>query len=141
MLGDRPYNLNVENIRLNRFTMQVWDKSFNYFIQDWLPLNQRNYKEYKELASEIEQMEFLEKILRGNILSFAKGIGWLVDKEIKVRINEIVRTKLISVKGVKREAFTVRFNTNVFLPNHIGLGKNVSLGFGTIREIRKRKEE
>ena len=138
ILGDRPYELKVDSIRLNRFTMQVWDKSFNYFMQDWLPFNQENYKRYKEMASELEQMEFLEKILKGNILSFAKGIEWNVDKEIRLRIGEIVRTNVISVKGIKREAFTLTFTTNVFLPNHIGLGRNASLGFGVVWENRKK---
>lgn len=138
MLGKRPYELKVDQIRLNRFTMQVWDKSFIYFLQDWLPLNQDNYKKFNEIDSEIDQMEFLEGILKGNILSFAKGIGWVVDKEIKVRIGEIVRTGIISVKGTKREAFTLTFSTNVFLPNHIGLGRNASLGFGVVWENRKK---
>ena len=140
MLGDRPYELNVENIRLNRFTMQVWDKSFNYFMYDWLPLNQRNYQLFKSFDSEIEQKEFLEKILRGNILSFAKGINWTVENEIKVRINEIIRKKIIKVKGVPRETFTLTFSSNVFLPNHIGLGKNASMGYGVIQEIKNRKK-
>ena len=140
MLGDRPYELMVENINLNRFTMQVWDKSFNYFIQDWLPLNQKNYKEFKAIDSEMEQLEFLEKILRGNILSFAKGIDWNVDKEVKVRIKEIVRKNIIKVKNIPREAFTLTFSTNAFLPNHIGLGKNASLGFGVVRQLRENKK-
>jgi hypothetical protein len=141
MLGDRPYDLNVENIRLNRFTMQVWDKSFTYFIRDWLPLNQKNYQQFKAIGSEIEQFEFLEKVLRGNILSFAKGINWEVDKEVKVRVKELVRRNIIRVKGIPREAFSLVFTTNVFLPNNIGLGKNASLGFGVVSERKKRKEE
>jgi hypothetical protein len=141
MLGDRPYELKVDSIRLNRFTMQVWDKTFQYFMQDWLPLKQDNYKEYKGLTSEIAQLEFLEKILKGNILSFAKGVGWNVEKEVKLRIQDIVRTNIISVKGIKREAFTLNFTTNVFLPNHIGLGRNTSLGFGVIWENKKRNRK
>ena len=139
MLGSRPYELKVEHLKLNKFTMQVWDKMFNYFLQDWLPLNQNNYKQFKEITSEIEQFEFLEKILKGNILSFAKGIGWLVDKEIKVRIIENIRRNIISVKGIKREAHTLTFTSNVFLPNHIGLGKNASLGFGVVWQYKRKK--
>ncbi len=139
VLGDRPYELKVDSISLNKFTMQVWDKGFTYFMQDWLPLNQKNYTGYKQLASEIDRMVFLEKILTGNILSFAKGVGWNVDKEIKLRINEIVRTTTLSIKGIKREAFTLRFGTNVFLPNHIGLGRNASLGFGVVWERKGKK--
>jgi len=139
LLGDRPYELIVDELRLNKFNLQVWDKSFNYLIQDWFPLNQKNYKMYKELTSEIQQFEFLEKILIGNILSFAKGVDWNIDKEIELKITEILRTNHISLKGVKREAFTVKFKCNVFLPNYISLGKNASLGFGTVREYRKKE--
>ncbi len=83
----------------------------------------------------MEQIEFMESILRGNILSFAKGISWRVDKAIKVRIQQIIRSALISVKGVKREAYTLNFAGNVFLPNNMGLGRNVSLGYGVVWEV------
>jgi len=132
ILGSRPYELKVENINLNTFTMQVWDKSFDYFLQDWLPLNQDNYRIYKSLPSDIEKFEFLERILTGNILSFAKGIDWHVDKDIKVRIRDIIHTKVLKVKDIKREAFTLNFSSNVFLPRHMGLGRNVSLGYGVV---------
>ena len=139
ILGDRPYELKVDQIRLNKFTMQVWDKTFNYTLYDWLPLNQDNFRNFKELPSEIDRIEFLEKVLTGNILSFAKGIKWNVDKDIKLRIDEIIKTKIISVKGIKREAFGIDFKTNVFLPNHIGLGKNASLGFGVVKQKKDKR--
>lgn len=141
MLGKRRYALLVEKIRLNKFNLQVWDKSFNYLIQDWFPLTQKNYKDYKAITSEIKQLEFLEKVLIGNILSFAKGIGWNIDKQIDLKLTNILRTNAISFKGVRREAFTLNFKSNVFLPNYISLGKNASLGFGTVREIRKNVSE
>jgi len=136
-LGERLYELKVEEIKLNTFVMQVWDKSFNYFLQDWLPLNQKNYQAFKAISSEIEQLEFLEQILKGNILSFAKGVNWNIDKEIKLRIKNIVRTNILTVKKVKREAFTLNFSSNIFLPNYIGLGKNASMGFGVVRVVDK----
>jgi len=135
-LGKRPYELVVDQIRLNKFNLQVWDKSFNYLIQEWFPLNQKNYKEFKGITSEIKQFEFLEKIMIGNILSFAKGIDWNIDKEIELKITEILRINHISLKGIKREAYTLKFKCNVFLPNYISLGKNASLGFGTVREYK-----
>jgi len=138
-LGNRPYELKVDKLSLNNFTLQVWDSNFNYFLQDWLPLNQKNYKDFKTLKSEIDQLEFLEKILKGNVLSFAKGIDWYIEKEIKLRIQNIVRVSPISYKGIKLEAFTINFSSNISLPNNIGLGKNASLGFGVLRNIIDKK--
>lgn len=136
MLGQRNYELVVENLRLNKFTLQVWDKMFDYSLLEWLPLNQENYRKYDSLQTMTEKIEMLKSILVGNIISFAKGVGWTIDKEIKLDITNIVGIRKQKVKEVFRDLFTVEFSTNVFLPANIGLGKNSSLGFGTVREKR-----
>lgn len=136
VLNGRPYDLKIDRLKMNQFNMQVWDKTFKYNIRNWLALNQKNYESYAKITSDIENTEFLEKILTGNILSFAKGIDWHLHKRAQVRIHEIVNKKIIRVKNVKREAFTLLFSTNVFLPDFIGLGKNASMGFGVIKEIK-----
>lgn len=137
VLGERKYELEIRRLRMNKFTMNIWNKTFNYYLRNWLSLNQKNYNEFKNITSEIEQYRFLEKILTGNILSFAKGIGWKLDKELEVRIKEITDKKIITVKNIKRETFSIVFATNVFLPNYIGLGKNASLGYGVVKQIIK----
>jgi len=42
------------------------------------------------------------------------------------------------VKKVMREAYTLEFSTNVFLPDFIGLGRNVSRGYGLVRPVREK---
>jgi len=32
--------------------------------------------------------------------------------------------------------FNITFSTNVFIPNNIGLGKSVSLGYGIVNAIK-----
>ncbi len=136
-LNERPYEIKIGNLHLNSFTLQVWDKAFLYRITDWSPLNQENYTKYGKIEDENERMTFLNRILTGNILSFAKGINWTVEKVIISKIDRIDKIKTLRIKGVPRVVFNVSFKTNVFLPNGIGLGKNVALGFGVVHEIRK----
>lgn len=138
-LGERAYELKVENINLNQFTMQVWDKAFHYDLYHWLPLNQENHKLYYELDDDQEKKNFLQQVLTGNILSLAKGIGWEVDKPIITQIKEIRRIHKVSVKKTNREVFDISFRTNVFLPKNLGLGKNASVGFGIVSEDNKNK--
>lgn len=133
-LNDRPYELKIGNLNLNTFTMQVWDKAFHYYVFDWLALNQENYRKFQEIKEEEEKKQFLNKILTGNILAFAKGVGWNIDKPIITQIKNIDRIKILRVKGVSRQVFNVSFKCNIFLPNHIGLGKNSSLGYGIVKE-------
>ncbi len=136
-IGEQTQKLSIKNLNVNQFTMQVWDKLFSYSIINWLALNSKNYVEYQKLIGISDQLSFLENLLTSNILSFAKGISWTIEKNIEVKITEQTRTKQLKHKGVNLSAFDLKFSTNVFLPNYIGLGKGASFGFGTIKQIRK----
>ena len=138
-LNDRPYELKIGKLQLNTFTMQVWDKAFYYHLSDWLPLNQDNYTKYNAITDDNEQIQFLNKILTGNVLSFAKGIDWTIDKSIITKIDTIDRIKTLRIKGVPRVVFNVSFKTNISMPISIGLGKNVSLGYGVVREDKRKR--
>ncbi len=134
-LGNRPYELKVDAIHLYKHEAYI-NGVFHYFhLRDWLPLNQKNHKQYKLLETHIEKIQFLERILTGNLLSFAKGIAWMIEEELKVNIVEIKPPRQVSVKKTKRLAFTVIFKSNMHLPDNIGIGKNAGLGFGIVKKI------
>ncbi len=139
-IGSKTKNLNLKHISISQPFIQVWDKRFSYRIQNWLPFSQKNFPVYKSRESLAEQIQLLESILRGNILSFGKGINWTIDKEIKVSIIRIVREKSIKYKNVRMKSFDIEFTSNVFLPSQLGLGKGASTGFGVIRHNRKNEK-
>jgi len=98
----------------------------------WMALNQKNHERYTEVNS-LEQGKLLENILVGNCLSFFKALDIFVDTklEIRGRFNE----KNTNFKNNRMIAFEGMFEINADLPDYIGLGKQVSRGFGTIRSI------
>ncbi len=138
-LGNEWRPLHVESVKINQFQVQVWDTSFAYSIRKWLPLNEKNYMVYQSLENLQERIVFLEKIIIGNVLSFAKGIGWTVDKPIEAKILDLSRQYWVSHKGVKLQAFDLDFKINAFLPFDVGLGKGASMGFGTLYRQQKTK--
>ena len=77
----------------------------------------------------------MEKILTGNILSFAKGLGIYLDFGVECLIQQISHSGIRKFKNVQMTAYDIEFRCNVELPDHIGLGKGVSHGFGML--IRK----
>jgi hypothetical protein len=135
-ISGRTIDMKIQRLDMKQFNMQVWDKSFYYKIYNWIGLNSEGYIEYESTESMADRIILLEKKLTGNILAFAKGIGWTVDKEIQVKILDVTHTKTVKHKNHKMLAFDVAFKSNVFLPKDIGLGKNVSIGFGMVRGIR-----
>jgi len=139
-IGERWIEMKIAGLNMNQFTMQVWDHFFYYNLRNWIALNKDNYPKYMQIQNEEDKKTFLENILKGNILSFAKGIEWTVEKPIELSIKEIKGQKLVSYKGNKLMGFDIDFRTNVFLPNYIGLGKGVSLGFGIVKALRINSE-
>lgn len=135
-IGDRWLDMRVEKLSLNQFNMQVWNNMFDYSIANWIALNQENYKKYLQIEGLSEKIQFLENTLKANIISFAKGIDWTVEKPIELKIKKINEPKTLKLKTKKIMGFNGIFSTNVFLPNYIGLGKAVSKGFGTVKQIK-----
>lgn len=134
-LGERALTLEIDSILPRQSIVQVWDANFKYRIRNWLALNSENYQKYSEMEAYSERILFLEKILIGNLLSFAKGLGIEIDKEIVCKILSIEDPRLCVAKGVKMMSFDVVFKTNMSLPDYIGLGKHVSIGYGTVVRI------
>jgi len=140
-LNGEKYEMKIDRLNMNNFTLNVWEKSFNYQIANWLALNAENYKIYKNTKPLSEKIQLLERLLTGNILSFARGIEWQIEKTIVVRITDITKEKILKYKNVPLQAFDIKFSTNVFLPDYIGLGKSVSHGFGTVKSIKQEQHE
>ena len=134
-LGHRPVQLSIEAVSPKRNLVQTWDTTFRYHLRNWLPLNSDNYQEYMALDDLASRIAFLEKVLIGNLLSFAKGVGISVKEQIQCKLLSIKEPRLVTVKNVKMMAFDVEFKSNLSLPDYMGLGKHVSIGYGTVVRI------
>lgn len=139
-LGERTIEAHLESVKSIQYRVQVWDNFFSYRLNRWLALNSENYERYRTAEGLVERAQMLEKILVGNILSFAKGIGYDVDKEIRCSITKISDPYLLSNKQIKLTAFDIEFKTNISLPDYIGLGKNASIGFGVVTHIKPQND-
>ena len=107
----------------------------SYHLHDWIPLNSENYEKYNSSESLAFRLGLLEKILLGNIISFFKGLGIHLDQQINVIINQLNSERIIKYKEIDLMSFDINFKTNLILPNHIGLGKSSSSGFGVLCRI------
>ena len=132
VVRNRKIELKVDKIYAKAYKMFLVDNFYKYKIRNWLPLQDENFYEYRRLKTEQEKHNFLQKILRGNILSFAKGVGWFVNGELKIQDFQVSKTFWISYKKVKFLGFDVYFKTNCKLPPHIGLGKGSAHNYGVL---------
>lgn len=134
-LGRREATLEVSSIAAWDEEIAITDTPMTYMINDWLPLNASNFRDYRHAGGMIERLTMLQRILLGNILSFAKGLGIFFEDTVKCTIEDMESTGTVNFKGIDLMSFSGRFTANVRLPQWIGLGKSASLNHGTIIRI------
>lgn len=136
-LGNRKVEVEAVTIRKEKVqvTCEV-NSTYTYSIRQWLPLNRENYHAFQQLEVLTDCINMLEKILVGNILSFAKGVGIFFDTPVECHILELESTGLTKYKEVELMSFSAKFRCNVRLPELVGLGKAVSMGNGVVNYIR-----
>lgn len=129
----------VDNVKAYHYPVQLCDTMFHYRILKWMPLNQKNYEIYNKLESITEKSRFLENILCANILSFAKGLNIFFENKVDCIITWLSEPVIARYKGVRVTLFDAEFSTNVSIPDFAGLGKGVSIGYGTTVRKQNRK--
>lgn len=135
-LGNRQVEMELIGIRSERVAVHCMEHDSTYIIKGWLPLNSVNYRAYVTADGLSEQIAMLERILIGNILSLAKGIGLFFESPVRCRILQLENEKSFGYKNVELLSFSVKFRTNVSLPAYVGLGKSVSINNGVVTPIK-----
>lgn len=134
-IGHTEYQIKEKTIVLRTDYFGTTDASYSYsFLTPWLALNEKNYEKYQKIGTWAKKKELLEKILIGNIISISKSLGYTVPEPIKANIGRLreVPTKL---KGIPMLGFLGTFSVNFEIPDHWGIGKSVSRGFGTVKRM------
>lgn len=139
-LNGRIDIFDVDKITAYQHKVHVWNSKFTYHIRKWLALNQENYEKYNQIEGIAEKILFLENILKANVLSFAKGLNIFFEKQVECKITKLGDPSIIRYKNVKMTMIDAEFFCNVSIPDYAGLGKGVSIGFGTTVAIKERKK-
>lgn len=135
-IGEKYEPFIVDRITPSTVLTQIWHDEFTYTIRKYLPLNQENYFKYKSMESLADKLSLLERCLTGNILSYGKSLGIHFDANVTIKITKVDNVRAYRYKDIKMQGFDIEFKSNVSLPNYIGLGKKVSVGFGTVYRIK-----
>jgi len=125
-----------KNIKSELVNIGYSDDLMEYQFQTlWMGLNQENHHKYLSLQSQDDKNKMLNKIITGNVLSFFKGLGIFLTAEQKLLAKCKLTEKRTKFKDKDMLAFSGSFVINALIPSHVGLGKAVSRGFGTIGKI------
>lgn len=132
-IGNKRHCLQIEEVNAKLVDIACdTEQIYSYHLTNWLPLNEENYSLFTQTSDTEEQLIMLQRILTGNILSMLKGLGIRVEQRVEVHIKHLEERPNVIFKGVKLYCANISFDSNVLLPQHVGLGKHASVGFGIL---------
>ena len=141
ILGERIVECAIMKVVPAKITVQLWKTSFSYSVKRWLPLNERNYHLYQLTDNDEGKKVILQKVLKGNLLSMLKGLHIFVEAKVTAKIVSINRSYIIYNKGTALMSFDITLESNLSIPNNIGIGKNASIGYGVVHQEKTDKNQ
>jgi len=131
----QPVRLQVDRLDLRTHNLRLSPRWQTYRLSNWQGLNRENRMRFHAARNAYEQKAMLERILTANMLAFAKGIGWQVEGRVLAEVPEPPLLKTRQFKGIDIDVFDLELRTNMVLPEAVGLGKAVSIGYGVLERI------
>ena len=132
-IDGKTFPVNTKNISQQQerigFSEELVEYKFNTL---WMALNQENFKKFSSLKDQKEESKMLDKLLVSHVLGFFKNIDLYLEPDERLIAKGKLQQKTTRFKDQKMLGFTGTFMINALLPDHIGIGKSVSRGFGTI---------
>jgi hypothetical protein len=110
-------------------TTEAWN---TYRLRDWVALNGRNHAEWRGCGRLADQLAVLERAFLAHVMAFARGNGWYVERRLVAEVVGYEGWRRVACRGAELMAFDVTVRVQARLPEGVGLGKGVSLGFGRI---------
>lgn len=133
-MNGRAHELKVEAYREEQAALAFTETTRVYRLMDWLPLNTDNYKLWLATHDLVGRVELLNRLLAGNLLALASGLGWQIPGRFDARLLNLKQLRTVSHHGTGHLAFNVLFTSNLLLPSGTALGKGVSHGFGILHQ-------
>ena len=134
-LGDSNYSIMERGVTVKSEEFGCTEEIQSYrFAMPWLALSQENYARYMG-ASLGDRKDLLRRILVGNLLSASKGLGYVAKEHIRLELGRM-QDEICLLKGTKVTGFRGEFMTCFAIPDHMGLGKSVSRGYGAVTRLK-----
>jgi hypothetical protein len=112
----------------------IADTSGTYeFLTPWLALNQQYAKKFYDLNGKPTRDAFMQKLLTSQLTRLAKSLDCALPVPVRCEAKVRFRRDRIGQENVM--VFLGKFQTNLRIPDYLGIGRLVSQGYGTIKCI------
>jgi len=132
------------NTQNQQTKVELSENPLTYFVGHFLPLNADNYQQWKEQPGLVERTQLVERALTGHLIDFCTAVGYRIpNRGLRVTLKKMDTRASVMLptagKRIKFLCFDLTFEANLVLPDHLGLGKGKSKGYGVMQRIAQRQ--
>ena len=102
------------------------------FLTPWLGLPENSFKKFLILETE-DRERMLFKSLESHIKSIADSFACDINGDLRIRMN--IKPNYIFQRDIHVAGLFGSFVANFEIPNFLGIGKSVSRGYGTVKQV------
>lgn len=109
-----------------------------YRLNKWLPFNPKNFDLWHQTPKLKDKADILDKLIWGHLFHLSDGLGFELNREqVEIFVSTVDMMSFKDCYGIKKLALDITFYTNFNLPEEIGLGQGITIGFGKVQQIKK----
>jgi hypothetical protein len=130
--GESTCRITARDTAIRAEPFGVTDAMTTYkFLTPWLALNQQNAKKFYDLKGKPPRDAFMEKLLTAQLNTLARSLDYEITVPVTCHAKVRFRRERIGEENVM--VFLGKFQTNLIIPDFLGIGQSVSQGYGTIK--------
>lgn len=138
----KQHRLAIETQKEKRFSLIAKEKKCLFRLNNYMPFKDLkknadgerypSFNEWKNLPTEIERLQLIQKKLASNVITFFKHFEVLCAVTVKIEIVCKHAEKWGDFHNKKQKLFDLTIRSNVPLPEGIGIGGAVAYGYGKL---------
>jgi hypothetical protein len=132
-VNGKPYKSSIQNIKASQPILALAKGStYTYRLQMWQALNTTNYEQFKKHTKLVDKINHLQSALSGHIIAMASGLEYRIPDRFELEMTDLYKTYAGYYKGIKVALYDIGFQTDMIIPEGLGLGKGASIGYGRL---------
>ena len=139
LVEGKPYDLQIARHFHHQWKPALSPAVQRYRLNRWLPLSAKNHKKWKNSPRLHDRVHLLEGALWGHLCHLCEGLNIDLPKSgLELYLSSIDHSTYANCYGFQKLALDITFESNFPLPESIGLGQGVTLGFGKVQGIENK---
>ena len=132
IVNGRPYPVWCRTPEYETLRIATDKRSYTYELKRYLPVEGQNLVAFNRIQDQQERRRIVDIMLLNHLMLFAQSVSADLKQELRVDNLFIQPQEVERIGAQSFAAFHLQFQSNLKLPDKVGLGCKAGLGYGVV---------